>query len=125
MEAGIVSLLEKYRFAFDSADPEAIADCYHEPSVTIRGDGTFHILRDHKETARILGEVARQYHEEGMQRGVYTNLDVKMIGMRCALATMDWQLLRTNGGIIRKWRQSYNIIEQNGACLFYVSTFHI
>jgi len=125
MESGVISLLEKYRLAFDAADAEAIADCYYEPCVTIRGDGSFHLLGDRSETVQLLGAVARQYHDEGMQNGVYSDLEVQMIGTKCALATVEWKLIRSDGSDIRKWRQSYNVIEQDGACVFYVSTFHI
>jgi hypothetical protein len=51
-----------------------------------------------------LGAVADLYHGEGMQRGVYSNLQIQMLGEKCALATMDWQLLRSDGSVIREWR---------------------
>ena len=125
MKDGIRSLLERYREAFDAADARMIAECYHEPCVTIRGDGSFHLLPDKISTQRLLGAVADQYHREGMQRGVYSNLQIQMLGEKCALVTLDWQLLRSDGSVIRGWAQSYNVIDVNGTCYFYVSTFHV
>jgi hypothetical protein len=72
-----------------------------------------------------LGAVAEQYHQEGMQHGIYSNLEIQSIGTKCALVTLDWKMLRSDNSIIREWRQSYNIIDQDGKCTFYVSTFHL
>ena len=125
MDASVISLLEKYRLAFDAADAEAIADCYFEPCVTIRGDGSFHLLRNREEIVELFGAVAKQYHDEGMHHGVYSDLEIQMIGTKCALATMEWKIIGSDGATIRNWRNSYNVMEQDGTCVFYVSTFHI
>jgi hypothetical protein len=125
MEDGIKFLLEKYQKAFDTADAAAIADCYHEPCITIRGDGSFHLLEDRASTGRFLADVANSYRKEGMDSGKYSNLEILTMGTKCALATVDWQLLRSDGSVIRKWRQSYNVIDMDGTCRFYVSTFHV
>ena len=125
MKDGIVSLLHKYTFAFDSADVDGIADCYHAPCMSIRADGSFHLFEDRKSISQFFAQVVKTYRDEGMKNGVYTNLDIQMIGTKCALATMNWRMLREDGSLIREWRHSYNIVDVGGACVFYVSTFHI
>jgi hypothetical protein len=125
MKNCVLSLLEKYRVAFNAADAERIADCYHRPCVTIRGDGSFHLLDEREGVIKFMGAVARQYHDEGMANGVYSNMEIQMIGTACALVTVDWAMLKADGSTLRQWRQSYNVIKSGDECLFYVSTFHI
>jgi hypothetical protein len=125
MKNCILSLLEKYRIAFDAADAEKIADCYHAPSVTVRGDGSFHLFDQRENVVEFMGAVARQYHDEGMANGVYSNIEIQMIGSACALVTVDWALMKDDGSMLRQWRNSYNVIKSGDECLFYVSTFHI
>ena len=125
MKGCISQLLEDYRRAFDDAEAEKIADCYHTPCVTVRGDGTFHLLQDRQDVVDFLGKVARQYRDEGMAGGVYSIIDIQAIGTKCALVTVDWALLNAEGQPIREWRQSYNVIKSGEKCRFYVSTFHV
>ena len=50
------------------------------------------------------------YHWDGYAGGRFEELQVSPIGERSALATMDWVMLRRDGSLIRKWRQSYNLV---------------
>jgi hypothetical protein len=39
--------------------------------------------------------------------------------------TVDWELLRADDSVIRKWRQSYNLVRVDGGWQILVSTFHL
>jgi hypothetical protein len=70
-------------------------------------------------------EVAERYYAEGQRGSRYVNLEVKSIGSKSVLATMDWQMLREDGSTIRTWRQSYNLICLDGRWQILVSTIQV
>jgi hypothetical protein len=69
--------------------------------------------------------VADTYARDGYRSGSFKNLQVVPIGGRSALATMDWELRRGDGSIIREWRQSYNVVRVDSGWQILVSTFHV
>jgi hypothetical protein len=54
----------------------------------------------------------------------FANLHVVPIGTRSALATMDWQMLREDKTLIRRWRQSYNLLRVGTGWRILAATFH-
>ena len=99
---------EQYNEAFASIDGQRIAALYHVPTLTMRADGSIHCLQSREELARF-----------------FQGLEAVPIGGRSALATMDWELLRGDGSVIRAWRQSYNVVRVGTAWEILVSTFHL
>jgi hypothetical protein len=116
---------EQYNQAFASIDGERIAALYCVPTVTMRADGSIHCLQSREELARFFQSVAESYRREGYRNGRFKNLQIVPIGARSALATMDWELLRGDGSVIRQWRQSYNVVRHGTAWRILVSTFHV
>ena len=119
---------ETYANAFDSISTDRaaqFAQLYHAPCVTVRGDGSVHCLQSRDELQAFFQKVADGYYREGYRGGgPFTNLDVVAIGTRSALATMDWELLREDKTVIRRWRQSYNILRVGTEWRVLASTFH-
>jgi len=116
---------EEYAKAFDSIDGNRIAALYYMPTVTMRGDASIHCLQSREELARFFQGVADTYYKDGYRSGSFKNLQVVPIGGRSALATMDWELRRGDGSIIREWRQSYNVVRVGNGWQILVSTFHV
>jgi hypothetical protein len=75
---------DDYNRTFAERDGAAISMFYSVPSVSMRGDKSTHCFR-------------------------FADLEVQAIG-RSVLATLEWQNTRPDGSIVRKWRQSYNLI---------------
>jgi ketosteroid isomerase-like protein len=121
----IRGFFEEYNNAFSSIDGTRIAALYYLPTVTMRADGSVHCLQSRDELARFFQAVADTYHREGYRNGRFKNLQVTPIGGRSALATMDWELQRGDGSVIRQWRQSYNLVRVGSGWQILVSTFHI
>jgi hypothetical protein len=124
LEDEVGSFLETYNEAFASIDSTRIAALYYSPCITLRGDGSIHCL-----TSRDLGSffqgVAETYYREGYRNGRFKILQVVPIGGRSALVTVDWELLREDGSVIRGWRQSYNLVRVQATWQILVSTFHV
>ncbi len=121
----IRAFFEAYSKAFESIDGNRIAALYHMPTVTMRGDASIHCLQSREELARFFQGVADTYFRDGYRSGSFKNLQVVPIGERSALATMDWELRRGDGSLIREWRQSYNVVRVGNGWQILVSTFHV
>jgi hypothetical protein len=117
--------LELYGREFDSADGTRIAELYHAPCVSMRGDGSIHSFQSQEELARFFQGVADAYRRDGYRTGRFSHLEVVPIGARSALVTVDWELLRADESVIRKWRQSYNLVRTGNGWQILVSTFHL
>ena len=118
------TFLESYNKAFASIDGVRIAALYYSPCVTLRGDGSIHCLTS-GDLAAFFQNVADTYHREGYRDGRFKILQVVPIGERSALVTVEWELLRGDGSVIRGWRQSYNLVRVKGGWQILVSTFHV
>ena len=115
---------EIYATTFASIDGAAIAKLYHTPCVTARADGSVLCLQSREELQTFFQKVADGYYREGFRGGPFANLDVVAIGTRSALATLDWEMLRADKTVIRRWRQSYNLLRAGTEWRILASTFH-
>jgi ketosteroid isomerase-like protein len=125
LEDSIRDFLKQYTAAFEAIDGSRIAALYYMPTLTMRGDGSIHCLQSLEELARFFQGVADSYYQEGYRGGSFENLLVTPIGGRSALATLNWQMRRADGSLIREWRQSYNLVRIAGGWQILVSTFHV
>jgi ketosteroid isomerase-like protein len=125
LTSDVRAFFDRYKDAFDAIDGQRIAALYHIPTVTMRGDGSIHSLQSRQELARFFQGVADDYQKDGYAGGRFDELQVSSIGGRSALATMDWQMQRRDGSLIRKWRQSYNLVRAGTGWQILVSTFHV
>jgi len=125
LTSDVRAFFETYQEAFDSIDGQRIAALYCIPAVTMRADGSIHILQSRDELARFFQGVADTYQRDGYAGGRFEEFQVTPIGGRSALVTMEWVMLRRDGSLIRKWRQSYNLVRAGSAWQILVSTFHV
>ena len=125
LSSEVRTFFEKYSEAFASYDGRQIAALYHMPTVTMRGDASIHCLQSRDDLAGFFQTVVDTYRKDGYAGGTFENLEVIPIGGRSVLASMDWVMLRSDGSIIRKWRQSYNLVRVGTGWQILVSTFHL
>ncbi len=125
LDDDIRDFFKRYNETFLAIDGNRIAAFYCAPTLTMRGDGSIHCLQSREELARFFQNVADSYYRDGWRGGDFRNLQVTPIGARSALATMDWEMRRADGSLIREWRQSYNLVRIAGGWQILVSTFHV
>lgn len=82
-------------------------------------------IRVQAEKYQCRGLVADTYPRDGFRDGRFKILEVVPIGGRSVLVTVDWEVLRGDGTVIRGWRQSYSLVRVKGEWLILVSTFHV
>jgi ketosteroid isomerase-like protein len=121
----ISEFLNEYTKLFDARDSATIATYYHTPSISMRADASVHVFQTRQELQDFFRGVADRYYAEGQRRSGFVDLEVKPIGSKSVLATLDWQMLREDGSTIRTWRQSYNLIRPDGRWQILASTIHI
>ena len=125
LTSGVRAFLDDYNEAFASFDGQRIAALYHLPTVTVRGDGSIHCLQSRVELASFFQGVADTYQKEGSVGSRFDDLQVSPSGGRSVLATLEWKMLRGDGSLIRKRRQSYNLVHVAAGWRILVSTFHL
>jgi hypothetical protein len=121
----ISEFLDSYTKLFDVRDGAAIATYYHAPSISMRADASVHLFQTRRELQEFFQGVADKYYAEGQRRSCFVDLEVKPIGSKSSLATLEWQMLREDGSTIRTWRQSYNLIRPDGRWQILASTIHV
>ena len=121
----INKFFEDYVRTFDERDGATISMFYHVPSLTMRADMSTHCFQSREEVATFFQAVSDSYAREGNEGGRFRNLVVQSIGARSALATLEWQLMRLDGTVVREWRQSYNVIRPDDRWQIFVSTIHV
>jgi ketosteroid isomerase-like protein len=125
LEVEARAFLDQYNSAFASIDGEQIAALYHEPCITLRGDGSIHCLQSRAELSRFFQGVAETYRRDGYRTGRFSNVEVVPIGGRSALVTLDWEMQRDDASVIRQWRQSYNLVRVESGWQILASPFHV
>jgi len=120
-----LSLFERYQTEFDNGNWANFAALLHEPFMTVRGDGSVTICHSHAEAQEFFKNVADAWRREGYHRFTTSNFEVIAMGRLSRLVTLDWEMLRADGGLLRKWRQSYQLIMKRDAWKVLGSTFHV
>src|SRR5262245_40774625 len=111
--------------AFLSFSGASIAALYLGPCVFLTRDGAIECLQTRAEMERYFQAAIDEYRAQGCRDIRFTELEVVPIGGRSALGTVTWQLLRDDGGVVRQWRQSYNLYRGDDGLHIYCSTQHI
>jgi ketosteroid isomerase-like protein len=120
----IHAFLRSYVAAFNSCDGAAISAHYAYPSLSLRGDGTLSLLNSREQAEPFFTSMARTYSEQGCVDSRADNVKVHSIGSGCALVTVDWSMLRSDGSPLRTWTHSYNVLADGDRTLFLLATFN-
>ena len=104
------SYFKAYGEGFHARSGAQIADFFCTPCISMRGDASIHCFNSRPETDRFFQGVADTYYEEGLRSSDIKNLEVIPIGGRSLIASMDWVFYRGDGTLLKRWRQSYNLV---------------
>ena len=119
-----MTFFEGYSRDFDNCDWPAFTSLLYEPFVTVRGDGSVHLLQSRADARRFFENVSSGWRQEGYERCVTSKFEVMMLGRWSRLVTFDWDLLRKDRTVLRRWRQSYQLISIQQEWKVLGSTFH-
>ena len=120
----IIDFFRDYQTEFDEQNWGRFAALFHEPAMSVRADGSVMVIPSHAEGARLYAFVAATWREQGYARFEMENFDVMELGHDSRLVSFDWLMLGLDGALIRRWRQSYQLIRSTQAWRVFTSTFH-
>jgi ketosteroid isomerase-like protein len=123
-ESDVVAFFERYGAEFDRRNWSEYTSFFHEPCLSVRGDGSVKYFQTRAEVRQFFEAVADTWRGEGYIRFAFSDLEVTPIGSRSLLATLNWQMLRQDGTAVRTWRQSYQLIRVEPKWQVLISTYH-
>jgi hypothetical protein len=120
----MIDFFKRYQFEFDQQNWASFAALFHEPAMSVRADGSVMVIPTHADGARLYASVSIAWRAEGYARFEMENFEVLALGQDSRLVSFDWLMLSEHGELIRRWRQSYQLIRPQGAWQVFTSTFH-
>jgi hypothetical protein len=121
----ITAFFDDFVAAFHTFDGARVATRYGVPGIALRGDGSIQTVQSRAEVERFFQAAVDGYRRDGCRGIRFTDLDVVPMGERSALGTVTWELLREDGTVLRRWRQSYNLVRIDAGWQIMASTYHI
>jgi hypothetical protein len=100
---------DRFAAAFSTFDGGNVADLFAIPGVALGGDGSIVGLTNREDAVHYYQAALDRYRSQGCRTARWSRLETTPMGRRSLLATVTWELLREDGSIARRWRQSYNI----------------
>jgi hypothetical protein len=122
--AELRDFFQEYARSFDAKAWLTFVSHYHEPALSVRGDGAHMLLPDRQCARDFFESVASAWRDEGYAHFTTRDLQVHRLGARCAMVTFVWEMRRQDGSEIRQWRQSYEVLRRGDRWQVIVSTFH-
>jgi len=120
----MINFFKRYQFEFDQQNWTSFAALFHEPAMSVRADGSVMLIQTHADGERLFKSVANAWRAEGYARFEMENFEALALGQDSRLVSFDWLMLSEHGELIRRWRQSYQLIRPKGAWQVFTSTFH-
>ena len=111
--------------AFGSFNGAKIAERYTPPYLAFHANGRSEVFLSSHDIGQYFQRVVDGYHEKGIRRCSFENLEVIPVGGESAFATVTWKLHAGDGTALFTWRESYNLWVQGSKCLVFASTDHI
>jgi hypothetical protein len=100
---------DRFAMAFATFDGAQVAGLFATPGVALRRDGSLIALTTRDDVVRYYQAALERYRRDGCQSCRWSQLTVTPMGRRSLLATVTWDLLREDGTILTRWRQSYSL----------------
>jgi hypothetical protein len=120
----MIEFFKRYQSEFDQQNWASFATMFHEPAMTVRADGSVILIPTHAEGARLYASVSIAWRAEGYEQFEIENFEVLALGQDSRLVSFDWLMLSGHRELIRRWRQSYQVIRTKDGWQVFTSTFH-
>lgn len=118
------AFFDRFANAFASFDAANLAELFATPGVALRRDGSIVALTARDDVLRYYQVALDRYRRDGCRSCRWTDLEVTAMGARSMLATVTWDLLREDGSVLSRWRQSYSLSDDDGGPRVFASAMH-
>jgi hypothetical protein len=105
-------------------DGARIAEFYHYPLASLRGDGTLASIGTREEAARLFQAAIDRFYGDGYRTWGYADFSSRPLGERAALATLTW-IARNDDGGKAAIRQSYLVVRIDRDLKIVSSVIHL
>ncbi len=109
MATDLAALFEHYAERYMASDAEAVADLCGTPFLAVR-KGTPIPLSDHAALLDHFGSVMDAYRASGAVAADIEGLEILEQGDSAALVTVHWRVRTADGGVVRDFRTSYQLV---------------
>ncbi len=110
--------------AFTMFDGAVIAKRYATPYLSLNSKGVLQSFESQEQIGRYFQRVVSEYYQQGCRSCCFKNLEALPLGLNSLLATVTWELLRSDGSVVSAWRESYNLIRTDNGLRIFASTDH-
>ena len=115
---------DRFATAFASFDAAMVAELFATPGVAHRRDGSLVALTAREDVLRYYQAALDNYHRNGCRSCRWLDLEVTPMGSRSMLAAVTWELLREDGSVVSRWRQSYGLSQSEAGPKIFASSMH-
>jgi len=120
----VSDFFDAFVLAFPSFSGVRIAERYSTPYLAVQADGEARCYSSRAAIAEYFQAILVSYHEQGCRSCRCQQLQVVNVGAAAFLATVTWDLLREDQGVVTSWRESYILSEAGGSLLIQASIDH-
>lgn len=107
--APAAAYFDRFVAAFSTFDGNQVAALFAAPLVALSRDGSLVALPTRDDVVRYYQAALDRYRREGCCSCRWSELSAIPMGCRALLATVTWDLLREDGVVLTRWRQSYSL----------------
>ena len=112
-----------YALAFDSSDPERVAAFFHRPLLLVGKDGAVSITEDDAIMGYTHG-ILEHHRANGYARAAVRDIEVTKQAPNLAIVSVHWQVFQADEALLWDWRNTYNLLEEEGGWKILVATTH-
>ncbi len=100
---------DRFAAAFATFDGGQVAELFVAPVLAVRSDGALIGLLNRGDVVNYYQAALDKYYRDGCRSCRWSDLSVTAMGSRALLAAVTWDLLREDGTVVTRWRQSYGL----------------
>lgn len=122
-----VAFIESYGKAWAKAiagkDVAHVRDFFNAPSFSVGPDGSVTPMMDAKGIDEFNSARLAQFLSDEAPLNSFRGCDAMTLGTQSALVSVNWELRRNDGTMVRAWRHYYNVLRTPVGLRILVSTF--
>lgn len=121
----IVGFFDDFNEAFKTFDGDRVASKFSFPFLARQGDGRTSVYSDRPQLARYFQNYLDDYREQGCVACRYDELQIVMLGVETAVASVCWTLLDASMATVLSWHESYLLAVGSGMPTAFATIDHV
>ena len=123
--SAVEAFFDRFVEAFATFDAANVAELFATPGVALGKEGGVVALTTRDELLRYYQSALDRYRAGGCTSCGWSCLETVAMGRDAVLAAVTWHLLRGDGSLLTRWRQSYCLAMAPSGPRIYASAMHV